>query len=495
MSSRDLQKRRWTGRLAVLSTIAALPSLFTANPALTFAGLALVPLLFGLLWRTGEPPVLLFAAMFQWLQVFMPVVNADWQNHVLGTAFVIRVGGLDIPAVPELKLAAWLGLMAILMLAIGMRIGFGSRAIADPNRLHGAAIQLSPQRLAFAYGVMFVFSIALERTAGVFPGLRQPLLALATLRWAAVFLIGWIAIREKQYRGLGIVVLTLEIIVGFLGSFSGFKTVLFVAFLVVLSGRMAFRRVGPVLVLIVGITVLLATFWQAVKTDYRVLIGEQGESIDHPISSRIAFLSDRAVQLRAPDFVDAFQLGMQRLGYLDFFAYALRWVPAYVPHQRGALWLGAVRHIFTPRLFFPNKPSIDDSERTVEFTGAHIAGAQEGTSISIGYVGESYIDFGFIGMFAPIFLLGTFWGWAYRWLATRTRWRLLGIAVATNLILGGALYFESSNIKLLGGAVSALIILWAVLRFRGEAIWGALVRPDAAPPPLAVAPVISPQVP
>jgi len=93
-------------------------------------------------------------------------------------------------------------------------------------------------------------------------------------------------------------------------------------------------------------------------------------------------------------------------------------------------------------------------------------------------------------MFVPIFLLGCFWGWSYRWLATRTRHELLGIAVSTNFILGGAIYFESSNIKLFGGAVSSLLVLWVLLRYGGEAMWS-FVAPVRQWKPVAVGNVSS----
>ena len=96
----------------------------------------------------------------------------------------------------------------------------------------------------------------------------------------------------------------------------------------------------------------------------------------------------------ASSFGNATQGMLDRLSYVDFFAVVLETVPSQLPHENGALWLDAITRPFMPRLFFPSKTVIDDSERTNYYTGLGVAGAEEGTSISLGYVAESYIDFG-----------------------------------------------------------------------------------------------------
>ncbi len=78
-----------------------------------------------------------------------------------------------------------------------------------------------------------------------------------------------------------------------------------------------------------------------------------------------------------------------------------------------------------PRFLFPDKPVLDDSERTRTYTGMNVAGMEQGTSIGIGYIGESYVDFGPVKMFAPIFLLGLLYGLIYRFFVTKTRYTLL----------------------------------------------------------------------
>src|SRR4029077_6417558 len=106
------------------------------------------------------------------------------------------------------------------------------------------------------------------------------------------------------------------------------------------------------------------------------------------------------------NFLDGMDALIMRISYVNFFALATENVPGRIPYENGALWRGSVVHMFMPRVLFPEKPILDDSERTRTYTGMNVAGSEQDTSIGIGYVGESYIDFGPIGMFIPIFLLG-----------------------------------------------------------------------------------------
>jgi hypothetical protein len=128
-----------------------------------------------------------------------------------------------------------------------------------------------------------------------------------------------------------------------------------------------------------------------------------------------------------------------------------------MPHENGALFWDAVSRPVMPRLLFPDKEAIDDSVRTNHYTGG-LSGTSEGTSISLGYVAESYIDFGTIGMFPALFLVGLLFGRIYRGLL---RWRasrgLLGMGLASAVLTGGAA-LENSFTKTFGGVAVALLV-------------------------------------
>ena len=477
------EKRAWTQRLAFAAAVAAMIALFTPNPLLTVCGFAVVPVIFGLLWRPSEPPVLLFAVLMQWLQVFMPVLNAD--RH-----------GLKIFDL-SLETAAWLSLVTVVVLAIGMRIGVRPVALVDEAVLNEAANRLNVRRLTAAYISAFFLGQVVIGASVLVPSLRQQFLVLAAVRWVVIFLIGWAALRHRRFRTLAAAVVTVELIIGFVGYFSAFKAVLFMAIVLAAASRHGARRLlSPALIGVALVTVLLASFWQSVKDEYSAYInqGDRAQVVRVGLGERLDYLASEAIRTRWSDLEFGFDSTLNRIGYIEMFAATIQNVPTRVPFQDGRLWLEALTHIVTPRVLFPDKAPINDSDRTREFTGLWLAGADEGTSISIGYAGESYIDFGPVIMFVPIALLGYFWGWAYRFLATRSAQKLLGLGFAANLILSSAIYFESSNIKLIGGAVLYVIIMSLLLKYAGDKMWRFVapsrraLEPRSVTPPQAAAP-------
>ncbi len=450
---------RWAKVLAVW--LVALLGLLTPNPLLTTAGIAVLPLLAMLLWRPGEPPILLLVVLNQWMQVFVPVLRADLAGQRVGEE--IRL--------PEMELAAWLGLLAVVGLAFGMRLGVGRGAALDDEATARWSLQVKGTRLAAVYSAALALALVLPELAWLVPSLRQPILVLGGLRWIAVFLILWLAVTRNDLRLLAAAVFLLETIIGLGGYFSGFKTVYFLGAVTLLSVRSQSSRIAWASLAVVSVVAIgLGVVWQAVKLDYRPFLsqGESSQAVLVSPAERYGFLVERTLTLNAADLSRGLESGVDRLGYLEFFARAIQMVPSQIPFQGGQLWGEAVFHLVTPRALFPGKLEINDSDRTNAFCGVRVSGAEQGTSISIGYAGESYIDFGPLLMFVPILLLGMFWGWGYRWLSTCSPERPLGLAAGVVFVMSGAQLFESSNIKLLGGGVTALIAWTLLLRLGGR---------------------------
>jgi len=441
---------------------------------LTLAGTLVLPLLWALLWRGAEPPVLMFAATYQWIQVYMPVLNAN-------------LAGLDLgqdASVAQLDYAAYLGLAALVVLALGMRLGRGNRTLDRGGAAFQEVAQLSPARLLCAYLIAQAIGIAAGIAGNALPGLRQPLLALGLFRWALVFIFLWAGLCDSRFRPLAVGVFLVEIGLGFVGYFSGFKSVIFVAIVVALATTRNRQRLLRLPVLALAcILIVLGVFWQSIKVEYREFLnkGTLSQTVRVPVGERIDFLERKVTTITTDDLRKGLKSGAERTGYLEYFARATTVVPDRVPYQDGQLWIEALTHIITPRLLFPEKKAIDDSERVRKYSGVWVAGAAEGTSISLGYVAESYVDFGPWWMFVPVYVLGVFWGWTYRVLATTGPHRLLGFGLASSLILMNAILFESSNIKIVGGAVTSLLVGWLVLHFGSDGIWSLLLRKAAAP--------------
>jgi hypothetical protein len=119
-----------------------------------------------------------------------------------------------------------------------------------------------------------------------------------------------------------------------------------------------------------------------------------------------------------------------------------------------------------PRLLFPDKPALpNDSDLTNYYTGLYMAGEEQGTSVSLGYVAESYIDFGIYGMFAPILMLGMLLGWFFRFFLTRQNIPIfIGYGLAVTVLLE-AYRFETASVKFLGAIVTAFLVAYVLHRF------------------------------
>ena len=207
-------------------------SFITVNPVQTLGAVLLVPILFMLLWRPGEMPVLLFACGYQWLQVAMPIVCAD----------VSGVRLADHPLIPNLDTASLLGLLTVLSLALGMRIGRGPPATARVKQAGLEIRSISNVRLLIAYALSHAVTEFTIELGSAVPGLRQPTIALLSVRWVMVFLILWKGIVDPRFRWIAAGVAGLEIFIGLLGFFSGWKQVLFLGIVVAVGASDTPRR-------------------------------------------------------------------------------------------------------------------------------------------------------------------------------------------------------------------------------------------------------------
>jgi hypothetical protein len=245
--------------------------------------------------------------------------------------------------------------------------------------------------------------------------------------------------------------------------------VFFILLVVALTSRGALQGRRLVITIIVsGLLFLSGIVWTAVKMEYREFLnrGSGQQEVVVSVDERLDKLQELVSTFTWKRFVEGLDAMTLRVSYVNYFALTMMNVPANIPYENGALWLGSLKHVITPRLLFPNKPILDDSERTSLYTGIQVAGMEEGTSIGIGYMAESYIDFGPRGMFVPIFLLGVFYGLVYRFFVLKSRHKLLGSAVASSILVFGAYTIETSNIKIIGSNTTVVLAMtFAVMLF------------------------------
>lgn len=456
----------------VLAAVAL--ALFTANPLLTAAAIIGGYAVVRLLWRVGEPPVLPFAIAYQWLQGSILVLYADAQH------LPIDESGMDRwSSAAQIEEAVWITLGGLLTMALGMRAvmrGAITQAAPPPQP---AASPIRVDRLFYASLAAIALSAVLSRASHLVPGLAEPVRALMLLRWGVYFLLAYaVFVQRRGYRSLAMV-FAIEVGIGFLGFFSDFKTVLVMTLIAAAAVPELLRGRMKAVLAIAFVAVCLAVVWSAIKKDYREYLnqGTSGQVILVSKADQVLEIGRQVAALTPETILEGAEQLMYRISYVDFLAATLDTVPQVISHENGKLWFEAFQHVLTPRLLNPSKPVINDSDRTREYSGIGVSGGEEGTSVSLGYIAETYIDFGRVLMFPALFILGAALAWAYRLVVRSLQGHPFAYGCAAALIVQNASVLEQTNLKLMGGMVVGVPVLYLFQRHFGVRLLRYLVVP------------------
>jgi hypothetical protein len=420
-----------------------------------------------LLWRPGEPPILFLIFLYQWMQSAVGL-------------FYANLLGLSINLVPEHQgqheMAVFLLLTGLLVLTLSIRLTAG-QSVRDIFPRVQVFVVARPLRFwIWIFIVAWMFSAACTSAAEALYGLRQVLLTLANIEWVAFLLLtlATFAVPNRS-RMPWIVVFGFLFAISVGGYFSSFKDAFFYALIGLAASNLRFRFgvLLPVAIL-ASILLFFGLVWTAIKTEYRDFAnqgsGQQVVLVSY--SQRVAKISGLVSNLNGQDLSDAADNMMRRLMYFELFGVVLDRVPNALPYAGGHIWGDAVRRPFMPRLLFPNKSAVNDSDLTNRYTGIWIPTASQGTSISMGYMAEAYIDFGYIFMFLPIAGLGLFLGTFYRRLMSQSG---LGVAFGVALApfaLMPALLSETSSLKLVPALGLSIVSCWLILTFLAPRLLG-----------------------
>jgi hypothetical protein len=457
---------KWTifAKITFACLLLAVLGLFSSNPLLTFCGFLLLPFLSKLTWYVGEPPVLFYVAGYQWMQVFVPVLAANVVGEELGASI----------SLPEQQIATWLGFVAILILATGMSLGRGQRDVSRTVMMREQVYRLSRKNVLVAYVVTLFTPAVVSQFASGLPSIQQLLIPINLLHLVIVFISLYASVLRKDFRIVVVLMLALEAVTGFGGFSSAFKAC-FIMGIVIYATVYVQREslLNPKVIVLSLLMLVMMLFWQSIKPEYRSFLnmGTKTQSVLVSRADRFDFVVEAASKVELEAFLKGWESGVRRLGYTTYFGGVIRQVPSSIPHQEGRLWGEAIGNILQPRLFFPGKAVLDDSARTNKYSGFRVSGVAEGSSIGLGYVAESYIDFGPILMFLPVFLIGLLWGNLIRLSLRYMVNSLVGSAVASVVILQVGTLFETSNAKMLGGTISSILVLSLLMALFGQGMW------------------------
>ena len=460
MAQFTISKKKLFGKLPLVFLILfSVLGLLSTNPALTVASLAVLVIFFKMFWRPGEPPILLFILGYQWLQASILVFYGDWQGLPLQ----------EMDRSQYVNEATWYSLLGLLFVAAGLRLGAGpSYASVSEKLVTSHVSQLSVRRLFYACLFAIVAASVLGTAAYIFRPLSQPILMFSWIHWVVVYIFAYTVLSQKRGYGALLLIFGIEIVIGFLGFFSGFKIILVIFLMAALAAPSALRGVRIRSALALGACILvLGVVWTGIKKEYRDFLnqGTEQQVVLVSVVDRVDKLTELISGLTKEDMQASADTLIHRLTYVHFFGDTIHMVPDKIPYENGKLWTEALQNAFMPRVFFPNKPSIDDSVRTAYYTGKYVAGADDGTSISLGYIAESYIDFGPFLMAVPLVLWGYFIGRIFRLLVRSTKYPIFGYGCATVLLFLGASFLEQSNVKMLGGMLLGVVVFYFAQKY------------------------------
>jgi hypothetical protein len=444
--------------LAIAIGLVLLAPIFP-NSVLSISAAVLLLVGSALLWRPGESPVLLFVFGFQWLQISTAIFYASWN-------------GLNINEFSEfhgdMQTAATLSLIGLLLLSCSMRFGAGASRPKDKEIAKLSVLRHPTKDWFVLYVAAYLAAILCQVMALVVPGLSQPLLAIANLKWAFFFMLTYSAFSADGVRNYWLMAFAVELVSSLGSYFSDFKTVFFFTIFGLVAAQVRFSaRVYITAAALAALLLTMAVIWTEIKPEYRKFAsgGKAEQVVTVGFGERVSKLGELASNMDGAAFSDGVDKLIERLAYIDFFAAVINHVPSVVPYQGGAIWWDAIIRPFTPRMLFPEKGAIDDSLETNKYTGLRLLGADKGVSIAIGYMAETYVDFGALGMMPVVAAFGYFLGRIHRHFMTSPRSRgLLGMGLASAIInVAGA--FESSILKSLGGIIVMLLVSWLLTWF------------------------------
>lgn len=406
------------------------------------------------LWlhRLDVLPVLAVALTFQWAQITIGLIYSNISGRELLTAQLV-----------DLRPMVLVGLGCLFSLLVGLFAGsrVGPRTYLSH---HGRSSALLSWPVLIALYVLFAgLSGAIKTIAWDVSGLTQGILAVSSFRFCLLFMILRRLLGTKPRWFWFSAILGFEIVTGYAGFFAGFREPAIIAWLCCLEifDRRQLRHWAMLIALSVLIP-LSALVWTSLKVDYRAEIS--ADRVGESVVERLTLLSNlaglRFEQGLGQSVGSDVDRTVSRMWAVYYPALAIERVPEVIPHTNGRIISSALRHLFTPRLLFPDKPSLaSDSEMIRTYSGVMVAGAESNTSIAFGYAAESYVDFGIPLMFVPIVVFGVVMGIAYRVFSRLIKDQELRMAFLTVTFWLSLYLFERSWIKMLGNSITLMLFL------------------------------------
>jgi hypothetical protein len=217
-------------------------------------------------------------------------------------------------------------------------------------------------------------------------------------------------------------------------------------------------------ILIIGFLGTLIITWSAIKGEYRSFLnkGQRAQVVVVERSEALKKMQSQLQDLSWKKYQTALFITLYRIQYLQHFAIVIERVPKIISYQNGKVWWNNISFVITPRFLFPNKGLYNASEKTNRFTGKRYAGLKEGSAFSLGYFVDCFVDFGYIGMFIPLILIGLFVATIYRTIYKMNALNFLLRLAIINVCLFAFTAFESDGLFLFGRLLTTFLVYWVL---------------------------------
>ena len=430
--------------------------LFFTNGIILFGGLIIFFFLVNVIQQPYKPSVFTLIVFFHFLQISAGI----WESNYLNVDINYRS-----PSSQNATIAAYIG-----MLFLFLPIGYFQNKLPALSLiiLKKHADRLAIDKTFRAYVIGFFSMNALSGIAFLFPSLTQIILSIANIKWFLFLLFGLQSILKNRMRKEFYIFCALEFSLGFFSFFSEFKTVIYFIFFLLLC-LLAVVRFNKMMIFVIGVAFMFVAgvFWTSIKGEYRGFINkgsstqtvqvEKGEALD-----KLLELSDKQ---NSNSFSDAIESFLDRLQYTYHLAKTMDRVPAVIPHENGRNWGNTLLFVLTPRILNPDKGIYDASVKASKYSGIQYSGRKRGVSISLGYFADGYIDFGYVGMFIPLLILGFIYGSTYYYFIRKSSNNFIFNYAVVGALYMGFMSFESDNIYVVGRLYVSLMVFFILRLF------------------------------
>jgi len=445
---------------------------FSHDVNVYFFGVFIFITMFFLLLNTRVPPILLFTFVFEWFfnqgQLFEAIFN-----------------GVSVKDLPEytdtIDRVILLGLIGTAVFFLGMFLVARKAPVLTFHEIEAFFRKINLNNLLKFYIGSYILLLLSGTWIWRIPGLAQPFFMLTYFRWSVFFLLFCTVFFQGRLKGVLLILILSDFFLGFLAFFANFKDIIYFS---VISYWMFYFRSSRLARLVLFATFLfmiyVGSIWSYVKQDYRQFLsgGNGAQVVRVGKSEALDKFIDLVADVGEKELSEGFDQLLLRLSWIGAFNHVYNHVPAVIPHQDGALWAEGIARPFTPRVLFPDKKVLADSEELNYYSGLKVD--VERTSISLPMVAGSYIDFGEWGMHIALFIFGLFCGYVFKKAVEWGKHPMIGYALALPMI-----YVVLINEQSINRTISSVVLYLAVVWFTKKFLLNLFINYIMAPRPVA----------